>query len=380
MTRAGLLVLVTGLLLTAGGVALAWPAFLALGLPLVAAVAAGAAVVLRPSRLRLHRDLAPNRVEKGGTVVTVLRIENRSRRAAAGLDAVQRLGERALPTALPRVRPGEVVSRAVSFTATARGVYELGPVEVVRRDPLGLFRLVRSHGRPEPLWVYPRDLHLRTVPSSQVRHLEGPSSDTAPAGDITFHRLREYVAGDDHRSIHWRSSARRADGSLLVRHNVDTSQPYTVVLLDLRPEVYSSTTFEEAVDVAASVVIAATGGVAPAQLRLTDGTRVGGHRSREAQPMLDHLAAVAPSPHGDLGRELLVLRRERGGTALIVVTGTVADEDLPRVAMLQRRFDRVALVSLEPAPQPRSFPGIAVVTARDGDDVARAWAGVGVRR
>jgi uncharacterized protein (DUF58 family) len=380
MTRTGLFVLVAGLSLVAAGWWLAWPSFLAVGLALLAAVVAGAATVLRPSRLRLHRDLAPDRVTKGGTVVTVLRIESRSRRTIHGLDAVQRVGTRALPTALPKVRPGEVISRAVSFTATERGVFEIGPVEVVRRDPFGLFHLVRAHGRPEPLWVYPRDLRLRTVPSGKVRHLEGPSSDTAPTGDITFHRLREYEAGDDHRTIHWRSTARRSDGALLVRHNVDTSQPYTVVLLDLRPEVHASTTFEEAVDVAASVLVAATAGVAPAQLRTTAGARVGGHRSREARPMLDHLAAVEPASEGDLATELHLLRRERGGTALVVVTGAVADGDLPGVGMLRRRFDRVVLVSVTPDPRPVHFPGVTVLAAHDADEVARGWTGVGGHR
>ena len=146
MTRTGLFVLAAGLGLVAAGWWLAWPSFLAVGLALLAAVVAGAATVLRPSRLRLHRDLAPDRVTKGGTVVTVLRIESRSRRTIHGLDAVQRVGTRALPTALPKVRPGEVISRAVSFTATERGVFEVGPVEVVRRDPFGLFHLVRARG------------------------------------------------------------------------------------------------------------------------------------------------------------------------------------------------------------------------------------------
>ena len=73
----------------------------------------------------------------------------------------------------------------------------------------------------------------RPLPTGNTRHLEGPSSDTSPQGNITFHRLRDYVVGDDLRLVHWRSSART--GKLVVKHNVDTSQPYTVVLLDQRP-------------------------------------------------------------------------------------------------------------------------------------------------
>ncbi|MET0902918.1 MAG: DUF58 domain-containing protein [Acidimicrobiales bacterium] len=380
MTRSGAIVLALAAGLSVSGVVLSWPAVLALGIALGGALAIGVAGVFRPMRLVVHRHLAPSRVSKGGTVVTVLTLENRSRRASSPLESVQRIGERRIAALLPRVRGGELVTRAVPFTASDRGVFELSPVETERRDLFGFFRVARSHGRAERIWVYPRDLRLHAVPSGRVRHLEGPSRDLAPAGDITFHRLREYAAGDDRRSIHWRSTARRSDGTLLVRHNVDTSQPYTVVLLDLRPAVYSSTTFEEAVDVAASVAVAACRSSSPAQLRMTDGTRVGGHRQRDPSPMLERLAAVTPQSDGELAAELLMLRRERGGTTLVAVTGAASPEELPAVAALRRRFDRVVLVAVaDPAP-PLSFPGTAVISATTADEVAKRWDGLGLTR
>ena len=77
-------------------------------------------------------------------------------------------------------------------------------MEVTRRDTFELFRRTRGHADVERIWVYPRLLGLRALPTGEARTLEGPTSDTAPQGTVTFHRLREYVDGDDLRLVHWR--------------------------------------------------------------------------------------------------------------------------------------------------------------------------------
>jgi uncharacterized protein (DUF58 family) len=246
------------------------------------------------------------------------------------------------------------------------------PVEVTRRDPFELFRLSRKHGEVERIWVYPRLLPLHRLPTGQVRHIEGPSSDTSPHGNITFHRLRDYEAGDDLRLVHWRSTARA--GRMLVKHNVDTSQPYTVVLFDLRPSLYTEQSFEQAVDVAASVIAASGANKAPVELRLTDGTVLGGPRLREVTPLIDHLTGVQANPAGSLTTPLLALRRVRDGTSLVVVTGEVEPDDLPYVANLRRRFDQLVVISIDPERHPAmDFPGVRLIVGADADAIAAAW-------
>jgi uncharacterized protein (DUF58 family) len=218
-------------------------------------------------------------------------------------------------------------------------------------------------------------LDFRALPAGRTRHLEGPSSDTSPQGNVTFHRLREYVEGDDLRLVHWRSTART--GRLVVKHNVDTSQPYTVVLLDQRQSRYPAgpaEPFEAAVDVAASVVVTSSADKAPVELRLTDGTTVGGPRLRDATPLIDVLTGVQPQPDGSLQSQLLALRRSRGGTSLVVVTGVLDLHDLPYVAALRRRFDQLVVVSIDPDHgAPVNFPGVRVLVAADADAACAAW-------
>jgi len=265
------------------------------------------------------------------------------------------------------------------------------PVELARRDPFELFRTSRRFGSVERVWVYPRVLPLRSLPTGHTQHLDGPSSETSPHGTITFHRLRDYVPGDDLRLVHWRSSARA--GHLIVRHNVDTSRPYNVVLLDLRRRSYAGELFEEAVDVAASVIGAglgssafgsaavSSGASAALELRLTDGTVLGGPRVRTSAPLLDHLTAVTARDDGSLQEQLLSLRRARGGTSLVIVTGKLADQDLPYIVALRRSFERLVVVSLDAGygPQP-ALHGIRLIVAGDAATAAEAWNAAGTRR
>jgi len=373
LTRLGAGAAVTAALLLAVGAAAGWPAVVVAGAATATAVLISLAYVSRRPRLDIERQVEPARVQKGSAAIAVVHATNLSRRTLAPLVMEQRVGDEPVALALPRLRRGEAVLRSYRLPTGRRGEFEIGPVEVAKADPLGLCRTVVALGRPQSIAVHPRLLHLTPLPAGRSRHLEGPSSDMSPQGSITFHRLREYVAGDDLRTIHWPSTART--GTLMVRHNVDTAQPYTVVLLDVDPSSYSAETFEEAVDVAASAVTSMSGGVAPVQLRTTAGDRLGGPAQRDPRLLVDHLTGVMPSEQGSLESQLAVLRRDRGGTALVVVTGRLADSTVPAVASLRRRFDRLVLASLASGRPPgAAYPGVTVLSAATADGVARAWA------
>jgi uncharacterized protein (DUF58 family) len=374
MTKAGIAALIGGLVALVLGLVLQWTAFDLVGLGLLAMVAVAVLVVVRPSPLSIDRAIQPPRVPKGSPAIAVLTFANRGRRTVGVTVANQPFGASIVRTVIPRLRRGERGLRTYRLPTRQRGIFDVGPVEVTRRDAFELCRSSRRYGDVEKIWVYPRLLDIRALPTGNTRHLEGPSSDTSPQGNITFHRLRDYVVGDDLRLVHWRSSART--GRLVVRHNVDTSQPYTVVLLDLRPSRYTAESFEAAVDVAASVLVVSSANKAPVELRLTDSTVIGGPRVREVTPLIDHLTGVQPDTSGELKGQLLALRRARGGTSLVVVTGVLDTGDLPYVAALRRRFDRLVVVSLDTEtknPAPVRFPGVRVIVAGDADEVAAAW-------
>lgn len=372
MTRVGLAAVLAGALALALGLTFAWVSFDLLGIGLLAVVLLGLLAVARPSPLAIDREIQPPRVPKGSPAIAFLTFANRGRRTVPASVATQPFGTVRVRTVIPRLRGGERGTRAYRLPTTRRGIFDVEPVEVSRRDPFEFFRLSRRYGRVERIWVYPRIVPLRALPTGQLRILEGPSSDLSPQGSITFHRLREYQPGDDLRLVHWRSSART--GTLVVKHNVDTSQPYTVVLFDQRPRRYTEATFEQAVDVTASVVVALGANKAPVELRLTDGTVLGGARVRDVTPLVDHLTGLRSDPAGSLRDELVALRRGHGGTSLVVVTGRVDETDLAHLAALRRRFDRLVLVAIDTEHQPLpESPGVRLIQARDADEAQTAW-------
>ncbi len=372
MTVFGLAALLGGAVALAVGLSFDWLAFDLLGIGLLAVLILGFITVARPSRLAITREIQPPRVPKGSPAIAFLTFVNHGRRGVPVTIATQHFSAQQVRTVIPKLRGGERGTRAYRLPTTRRGIFDVDPVEITRRDPFDFFRLSRRHADTERIWVYPRLLGFRTLPTGQTRHLEGPSSDTAPQGSITFHRLREYVPGDDLRLVHWRSSAKA--GTLLVKHNVDTSQPYTVVVFDQRPNLYTESSFEEAVDVAASVVVASAHKKAPVELRLTSGAVLGGPRVREVTPLIDHLTGIEADPAGSLQTQLLALRRTKGATSLVIITGALDPADLRFVAALRRRFDRLVVIAIDDAPSgPVDFPGVRVIVARDADAVCTAW-------
>ena len=376
MTRSGWMTAVVGVVLVVLGFTLGWPPLALLGAGCLVLSLGALTLVVRRPEIRVERQIEPARVQKDGVAIAFLHASNRGSRSASAAVATQPFGEQVVATVLPRLRRGEQSVRACRLPTDRRGVFAIGPVEITRQDPFGMVSLSQRQAGDDQLLVTPRVVALHPLPTGVTRHIEGPSSDTAPQGTITFHRLREYVQGDDLRLIHWKSTART--GQLMVRHNVDTSQPYTVVVLDVRPSVHSDATFETALDVAASVAVASSVGQAPVQLRGTDGVTVGGPRHRDANDILDHLTLAQPSEVGTLRRTLEGLRRARGGTAAVIVTGRLDPADLPAAAVLRRGFQRVVVISVaSAAAHVPPYPGLSLIRTDDLDELARAWALVG---
>lgn len=101
-------------------------------------------------------------------------------------------------TRLDPVRRGDQVSALV----TARSI-----------GPLGLAGRQASHRVPWQIRILPPFLSRKHLPSrlARLRELEGMTPVLIRGQGTEFDSLREYVVGDDVRSIDWRATARRAD-------------------------------------------------------------------------------------------------------------------------------------------------------------------------
>jgi uncharacterized protein (DUF58 family) len=378
VTGRGVGVLAGAVILLGVGFRFGYPDLAVLGTAAAVAVLSGAVFAAWRPRLGVERFADPDRVARGEPARMTLTVRNTSRLRAANLIAADRCGGRTVPVPLLRLRPGHDTTVEYPVPTQRRGVVPVGPLRVVRGDPLGLLWLARTYGGTATVWVHPRIHPLRAVPAGMARSLDG-RIDKVPQGSITFDSLREYVVGDELRRVHWRSSAKV--GELMVREQVDTSEPTIVVLLDDRaaahPDVHDGVaeSFESACEAAASVVAAAVREDLPVTLHLVCGVTRG--------PFLDVLTeADLQRPGVDaLTTTVRRLRQQRLGDTLVFLTGPGGRADLGAVSGLRDTYP-VLIAGLlgagdaAPVSGGDGGRGLIVVEAEDGDRFASAWDGV----
>jgi uncharacterized protein (DUF58 family) len=304
-------------------------------------------------RVAVERTISPQRVVRGEPAEAQLRVANPNRRRRSGLRLRDRVGAQQVDVLLPRAGRGASAQTSYELPTGRRGIVQVGPLAVVRRDPLGLTRSSRRHGTTQALWVCPRIHQVAPLASGRRRDLEGPTHDSA-SGSITFHALREYVTGDDLRLVHWRSTART--GTLMVRQQADPSQPFATIVLDTHAGSFEDETFEAAVEAAASLVVASTSRRFPVRLLTGDVLLTSGRTGRGTAPaLLDHLTPLARSGSATLGTAATRLSSERGGQSLVVLTGEPDPVDLDAVTAVGHRYPAMAIVRFVPD----AVPGIA---------------------
>jgi uncharacterized protein (DUF58 family) len=271
----------------------------------------------------------------------------------------------------------------VELDTTARGVVDVGPVRLRRADPFHLVSRTGLVGGTVGLSIRPRTVPLDPLPSPRSRDPEGPRS-AGTAGGVMFNALREYLPGDDLRYVHWASSAHA--GVLLVREHTDPSEPVAIVLLDTRRLAYPNgpegeAAFEDAVDVAASVVAAFAGQRYPVRLVTSGGMAVRSRRRRSgASLLLDALAEVALDAAE--GLDVLAALPRGGVGTLTLITGGVEVGQTASVSPVVYRFEQVVVVRvgerrypprpelrrLRPVPLPDAESPVVTLAGGGGDD------------
>jgi uncharacterized protein (DUF58 family) len=373
LTRYGRSVAILSVILLAAGFGLGYVELVAIGVTSLAVSIIAALWILSRPKLSADRELRPNRVTEGEPAQAMLTVTNRARRRSPSMVALESFGEAVVTVSIPSLESSGSHTRPYKLPTERRGVFQVGPLTVSRSDPFHLMRTGQQQRSTETLWVHPLTHNVTPFPNGTTRDLEGPTSGEAPQGGIAFHTLREYVFGDDLRLIHWRSSA-KAD-RLMVRHNVDTYQPRTLVIFDVDANVYEGDSFEHAVRVVASLMVANTRNNFPIRLRTTGGLVLGSETGDRAERILDHLAAIQPSADAKLATFSPQVATERGGFSLAVITGQAGVRELAAVGPLRARFQNVTIgrVGVRGRGGIYELPGAVLINAGTSGEFAQAW-------
>ncbi len=193
----------------AGLVLLAW-----LGLCSVLALV-DLALAASPRAVRLQRQ-TDARVRLTETATARLYVTNPSRRTLRG---VVRDAWEPSAGALPKrqrvfVPAGERRALVTTLTPWRRGERRAAMVTIRAIGPLRLAARQASIRVPGEITVLPEFASRKHLPSrlARLRELDGRTSVMVRGQGTEFDSLREYVRGDDVRSIDWRATARRSGG------------------------------------------------------------------------------------------------------------------------------------------------------------------------
>lgn len=295
--------------------------------------------------------------------------------------------EMSLPTAsgsrvLTRLHPHEKRSYVARTWLTRRGGYSIGPTLLTVSDPLGLFRMKSRFPAEKTLVILPMVFPIASF-LSPPGYLPGGHVIRRKAMDITPHAsgVREYVAGDPMKRIHWPTSAR--SGRLMVKEFEQDPQSEVWIFLDAQQRVHAHKPFEipqlpsenlmfirrpelalppdtleYSISIAASLAhyfIAQKRAVGVVTDDHTYTVIPADRSERQENKIMETLAFLGG--HGRLSIAALVniqARQLPKGSSVILVTATVDPELLVVTDDLQRRNLRPVVILLDA----RSFDGV----------------------
>jgi uncharacterized protein (DUF58 family) len=185
----------------------------------VAVVLADWAIASPPGEVTLRRS-GPTQVRLGDSVTVELALTNNSVRVLRALvrDAWVPSAGAAAPYAHDLdLEPGHTAVVATTLTPTRRGDRPAARVTIRSYGPFGLAFRQLSRRRADiltPRWTLralPEFRSRRLLPEklSRLRVIDGQVVTRGRGQGSEFDSLRDYVIGDDPRSIDWRASARR---------------------------------------------------------------------------------------------------------------------------------------------------------------------------
>ncbi|TDE91493.1 DUF58 domain-containing protein [Occultella glacieicola] len=358
-----------------------YPGLVGLGAVLAVALGCALVTVLVPAPLRIRRRVRPPRVARLEEASAHVEVTNASTWLAQSVTGHDLVGGRRTPFLVPRMAPGATVSTEVPIPTTHRGVIGFGPLTLHRFSFLDLLEVRQEHGDRASVLVEPRILDALGLPAGARRGHVGADERIAHGGtDLVG--LREYVAGDDLRRLHWATSARRA--TLMVREDADPSAPHLTVLLDDRADSYAGAHdaaldgegFEEAVDVAASLLTAAAGVESPARV-----VTIGGGLDEQIPAPAPAAGPAGLDPHvlGALAR----LERSDGGhgsglfagspDVLAVITGP--NSDLGDLLLTASGAPSGVVLVVDPRPEAlvSAQQGVLVLRGPRAEELVHGW-------
>jgi len=180
------------------------------------------------------RRLTPERLSNGDDNILSLYIENRyTFQVYAGvIDEIPFQFQKRDIWFKVALAPRQEKKIEYRLRPVKRGGYEFGKVNAFVRTPLGLLMRRYRFEEQAEVPVYPSYLQMRKYQllaiSNRLSEI-GIKKIRKIGHSMEFEQIKEYVPGDDYRTVNWRATARR--GQLMVNHYTDekSQQIYCII-------------------------------------------------------------------------------------------------------------------------------------------------------
>ncbi len=246
---------------------------------------------------------------------------------------------------LLQLLPGARTIQSYPLLVKRRGTYVLEGIKLFTRFPFGLFVKAATFPVRSDVIVYPEIKDLSSVLLDDLSMVGHDQALPRRGHGTTLHNLRLYQPGDDSRTIHWKTTARKS--LLIVRETEAEDQRQVTIVLHTQmsdpshgPDFHHL--FEQAVSLVASLAVLFT--ERTYEVRLVVGEQELAYEIGEAHlsRMLSLLAVCRPTVESPANsREPLRLTESRGN-ALTIHVLPCPD---PRLAEATQGISRVLIAS-----------------------------------
>jgi len=291
VTGLGWCVVVVTVAALAAGYLLGWTEGVVIGWCGIVLAALAVLFLLGGTGYRVGVSLTSPRVVVGQTAPAAVVVENPGGRRLGWARVEVPVGASIAAFATPTIAAGGRHDDVFVIPTSRRGVIAVGPARMVRSDPVGLVRRRLEWTERAELFVHPATVAIPSMSTGFVRDLEGNPTRDLTSSDVSFHALREYVPGDEQRTIHWKSSAKT--GSFMVRQFEETRRSHLLAALSLSAADFADEEeFELAVSVTGSLGVRAIHDGRTVSVTVSEKTP---DFAKQVVYAVEHLSTVTPT-------------------------------------------------------------------------------------
>ncbi len=244
--------------------------------------------VLRAIEVKRH---ASSDVTARVPFAVVVEVKNVSRRKISYSLTIKDSGDFQAPRALGYLavlQPGELKTFHYLARVEKRGLHRFGRIHITTRFPFGLFEKTRLIPLEESFIAHPGLTETSKLSALALGRERTHFKKWRWGEEILA--LRPVLPEDDHRFIHWRTSARM--GQLMLKEFFEPKDYPRPIFFDNRG--VEGDTFEQAVELAANLLRLFIGQGVAATFATWDAQFQPMVKVEDLRPALDHLALITP--------------------------------------------------------------------------------------